>query len=256
MNTRALSMSSLRPLLPAKVRATSIHVGISLVIFVGLLYLILVEWYPGAFFHTDGGWQGIRLMFAVDVVLGPVLTFVVFNPLKSRREIAMDLSLIGLAQAAALTWGILAVHGQRPVAMVEYQGTFHSVIGEAYTSQGIEISKLKEYDDREPAVIYQRDDGGIEDLLTLFNLKEPWLMFAQVSMYERIGDRLNSLSAHASKFEREITALHPGLADEFRRVRAQQGETTGFLPFQGRYRTVILALTREAEVIDFLPMPE
>ena len=48
-------------------RAFAIHLGISLAIFTVLAYLVLAVWYPDLFFTTDGGWQGIRIIIAVDL---------------------------------------------------------------------------------------------------------------------------------------------------------------------------------------------
>ena len=55
------------------------HLLISLVIFVFLAYLVVFVWYPDFFFDIDGGWEGMRIIIAVDLVLGPMLTLVVFK---------------------------------------------------------------------------------------------------------------------------------------------------------------------------------
>ncbi|MCG6936115.1 MAG: hypothetical protein LJE73_09510, partial [Proteobacteria bacterium] len=70
-------MNSLQPI--SRWRAFLIHLGISLVIFLILAYIILIKWYPVPFFYTDGGWQGVRIVAAVDLVLGPLLTLLVYK---------------------------------------------------------------------------------------------------------------------------------------------------------------------------------
>ena len=84
-----------------RVRAFLIHLAISFVIFLVLAYMIVVYWYPLPFFHTDGGWQGFRIIVGVNLVLGPLLTLIVYKP--GKPGLKLDLTLIGLAQAAALT---------------------------------------------------------------------------------------------------------------------------------------------------------
>ena len=54
-----------------RIQAFLIHLGISAVIYAGLLYLIIFIWYPQPYFTADGGWQGIRLVTGIDMVLGP-----------------------------------------------------------------------------------------------------------------------------------------------------------------------------------------
>ena len=63
----------------SRIKAFLIHLGISAVIFFILLYLIIFHWYPGFLFTADGGWQGVRIIAAVDLVLGPLLTLVVYK---------------------------------------------------------------------------------------------------------------------------------------------------------------------------------
>ena len=87
-----------------RVRAFLIHLAISFVIFLVLAYMIVVYWYPLPFFHTDGGWQGFRIIVGVNLVLGPLLTLIVYKP--GKPGLKLDLTLIGMAQALALSWGI------------------------------------------------------------------------------------------------------------------------------------------------------
>ena len=54
----------------------------------------------------------------VDVVLGPLITLVVFNRNKTRRHLLMDFTAVGLLQLAALSYGVWAVFVARPVHQV------------------------------------------------------------------------------------------------------------------------------------------
>lgn len=57
------------------------------------------------------------IMICVDVVCGPLLTALLFNPAKSRRELTLDLSLVSLMQLAALLYGLYSVSLARPVVL-------------------------------------------------------------------------------------------------------------------------------------------
>ncbi|STZ70291.1 Uncharacterised protein [Moraxella caprae] len=48
-----------------------------------------------------GAIQGLTLVFLVDVVLGPLLSFLVYNPAKPKKEIISDFVIIGAVQIAA-----------------------------------------------------------------------------------------------------------------------------------------------------------
>lgn len=116
-----------------------IHLGISLLIFAVLAYLVLYTWYPDFFFSSDGGWQGMRIIVFVDLVLGPTLTLVVFNRTKPPGELRRDLSIIGTVQALCLAAGTYVVYMERPLALVYSDGLFYSMTADDYTNAGVPI---------------------------------------------------------------------------------------------------------------------
>jgi len=97
-------------------QAFAAHFGISLVIFLVLIALVFAVWYPGILMDADNSWQQALMMIAgVDLVLGPLLTLIVFNPTK--KSLKMDLSVIGICQLIALVAGLHAVNGSRPLGL-------------------------------------------------------------------------------------------------------------------------------------------
>ncbi len=103
------------------------HLLISLIIF-GLLFALIAYWlFPGALFQVAGGIEGIRIIAGVDLVLGPLLTLVIYNIAKPRRELYRDLSIIGGIQIAALAVGMLLVYNSRPVAVTWVLDSFQAV---------------------------------------------------------------------------------------------------------------------------------
>ncbi len=96
-------------------QAFSIHLAISAIIFLAALSVIYFIWYPGAFIQA-GGWQGIKIVAAVDLVLGPALTLFVYN--KTKKSIKFDLTVIGVLQITCLIAGLMITEGQRPVLQV------------------------------------------------------------------------------------------------------------------------------------------
>ena len=80
--------------------------------------LVFGIWYPGIYRVLAGGRDLFLLLTSVDVVLGPALTFAVFNLAKGWPHLRRDLAVIGLVQLAALTYGMSVVMAARPIAMV------------------------------------------------------------------------------------------------------------------------------------------
>ncbi len=101
-----------------KLRAFAIHLAISLAVAALAALLVFGVWYPYPYREISGGRELFLLIVAVDVVLGPLITFTVYNPAKSRREKRLDFSIVGLIQIAALLYGLWTVFQARPVHTV------------------------------------------------------------------------------------------------------------------------------------------
>jgi len=96
-----------------KLKASSIHLLISLVI-IGLFYLFVLNvWYPAPYFKISGLLGIMSMLVAIDLFLGPLLTFIVFKP--NKPSLKFDLSVIAAIQAAALIYGAIAVYEGHPV---------------------------------------------------------------------------------------------------------------------------------------------
>ncbi|MDH3536835.1 MAG: hypothetical protein OER87_13910, partial [Gammaproteobacteria bacterium] len=126
----------------------------SLAVFVYLVYQIYYNWYPQPYFEVDGGWQGIRLVAAVDLVLGPLITFLIFDLRKSRREILFDLLTIVVIQFGALAYGVYATYTQRPVAIVMIDEFVLSAIPQQYGGRLKSLEDLRQYSDEHPPIIF------------------------------------------------------------------------------------------------------
>lgn len=104
----------------AKCKAAFIHFNISVVIFFIIATWMLFILYPSIFFNMSGGKQGFKLMLGVDIILGPMLTFLVFNPQKKIKEIIGDLLFVGLVQIVALSYGLYTVYNEHPKLIAVY----------------------------------------------------------------------------------------------------------------------------------------
>lgn len=60
-------------------------------------------------------WSVIKIVAGVDLILGPVLTFVVFDIAKKRAVLARDLLIIFCVQLFALFWGGYTAQAARPL---------------------------------------------------------------------------------------------------------------------------------------------
>ena len=98
--------------------AAGIHSLCTVLVAALAAWLVFGVWYAYPYRELSGGRELFLLVVAVDVVCGPLLTFVLFNPQKPRKELWMDLSLVALIQLAALGYGIGTVWQARPLYLV------------------------------------------------------------------------------------------------------------------------------------------
>ena len=110
-----------------RVKAALIHLTVSIVVALFSAILVLYLWFPGQYRAMAGGSHLLFLIVSVDVVLGPLLTFVVFNAEKPRSELIRDLSVVFVLQFGGLVYGMHAVYLARPVALVFEQTRFRVV---------------------------------------------------------------------------------------------------------------------------------
>lgn len=100
-----------------RARAAGIHLLISAGIAALAAGLVFGLWYPSFYRTVSGGRDLFLLVTGVDVVVGPLLTFAVFNPAKAWKHLRRDLAMIGVLQLAALVYGLHTVYVVRPVAL-------------------------------------------------------------------------------------------------------------------------------------------
>lgn len=120
-------------------RLSLFHFFISLFVAGLTAALVFLVWYPASYREILAVSGIYFLLLGVDVVCGPLLTLVLSNPNKSRKELALDLSLVVLIQLAALLYGLYSVGMGRPVALVMEKDRFVVV-----TAADVSIKHLQE----------------------------------------------------------------------------------------------------------------
>lgn len=114
-------------LFQSKIRASSIHLAISFAFFLVAAGLVFGFWFPYPYREISGGRDLFLLIVSVDVALGPLITFVAFNPGKPRREKIFEFCIIGFLQLGGLLYGLWSVAQARPLHMVFEYNRFRVV---------------------------------------------------------------------------------------------------------------------------------
>jgi hypothetical protein len=80
-------------------KASAIHLSICALIGLSVLAMILLLWYPEPYFEAMGGKHLLMILLGVDVVLGPFITLIIFNPKK--KSLKFDLAVIALVHVSS-----------------------------------------------------------------------------------------------------------------------------------------------------------
>ena len=111
------------------------HLLISAAIGAALLGLCWFVWYPAPMLMALGGHEIFLLIVGIDVVVGPLLTLVVFNPAK--RSLKFDLAVIALLQISAAVYGVSTILEARPAYIASLGDAFHVVQATEVTDENL-----------------------------------------------------------------------------------------------------------------------
>jgi len=95
--------------------ATGVHFLLTLTLAACAAALVFLVWYPDPFQTMIGGTELFLLVVGCDLALGPLISLVIYNSRKSRRELITDYAIVGAVQVAAMVYGVSILAGTRPV---------------------------------------------------------------------------------------------------------------------------------------------
>lgn len=243
-----------------KFRASGIHLSLSLAVAALAALLVFGLWYPYPYREISGGRELFLLVVAVDVVLGPLITFVIFNRRKPLKELKRDLAFVVLIQLAALGYGLWTVFIARPVHLVFEVDRFravHAVDIDAdllnKTPAGIEGLPLFG-----PTLLAVRP---FKDAKESFDLTVGALAGADLGARPDLWKPYPAAKAEVIAASKPVAQLKTRFAkqaaeiDEVLRAAGRKAETTAYLPMVGRksFWTVLVDPVT-AEVVGFIPL--
>lgn len=125
-------------------RAALLHFFGSVLVAAMAAVLVFLVWYPHPYDLLSGGLKLFLILVTVDVVCGPLLTLVLFNPKKPRRELFTDMALVILIQLGALVYGMHTVYEARPLFLVHEVDRFRVISLPDYNGDDVsrELSAL------------------------------------------------------------------------------------------------------------------
>ena len=221
-----------------KWRAFAIHFVVTLILAAGAAAIIFGVWFPDPLDKLVGGEELFVLVVGCDLVLGPLLSLVIFDRRKGRLKLVFDYAVVGIIQLTALVYGVWIVASSRPVYVVFVGDRLEVVAAADILPSELAAARDPIYQtvpltgprlvaihvspaDREDA-LFKALDGNEEQ--------------ARPKFYVPYGSQLDAIREHALPLD-ELLKRHPEGRSMLAEARAKTGlpdARLGYLPV--RYR--------------------
>ena len=99
-----------------RIYAFLIHLVLSVLVATMTIIMVFFVWYPNPLDQAVGVTEIFLILLGVDIIMGPVMTLVVYK--QGKPGLMLDLCIIVILQFAALTYGISTVFMGRPAFIV------------------------------------------------------------------------------------------------------------------------------------------
>ncbi|MBF0218558.1 MAG: hypothetical protein HQL49_03380 [Gammaproteobacteria bacterium] len=239
-----------------RTQASAIHFSFSLIIFAAFVWTLLTLWYPEPYFTASGGWQGLKLVALVDIVLGPLVMFAIFNPAKEKAKLLGDIVVIITLQLGALIWGVVQVYQQRPLAAAFFEDRFY-VVSAAELGKDAQ-QQLAQFDSQIPAMVYVRPARPEEVAENLKRMRETHLPpYAFVERYQPYQQQMAEISQFAADAE-AVISHNPAMGERYRELLTASGlspQETILLPLISKYHNVLILMDMKGGVHGYLDAP-
>jgi hypothetical protein len=110
-----------------RLKAFSLHLAASATVLTLILGLLYLGWYHWPGWRLSDVTPVVAVLIGVDLVLGPLMTLIIANNKKPRRELTRDIGVIVAVQLCALIYGSTALWNGRPLYYAYSEGVLQLV---------------------------------------------------------------------------------------------------------------------------------
>ena len=236
------------------IKAAAIHLCLSLLIVGALALVIFKVWYPMPLASATGVAVIFFMVFVVDLIVGPLLTLIVYK--KNKKSLLFDLTVIVIIQIAALSYGIYSLSQARPVWLTFYNNRF-------------ELVRLNDIED-------SYLENAAEEYTHASFTGPNWVAAKPIGTFQRIedlkfGNKLGAKIVHQPTLYYPIEQAYPNIkakAYELSKLEAANNKTdidkhitanpnaVGWLPLWGQQQHMVVLIDKEGmplSIVDLRP---
>lgn len=243
-------------------KALGIHFAVSCTLALSIAWVVFSYWIPSPYGGLVRAPQLFLVLLAVDVVCGPLLTAILANPEKSRRELSLDFSLVILLQLGALIYGLHTIANARPVALVFESDRFVVVSAAQIDTKALQHAPedFQQLSWRGPKLMGVRAPKGGEETLKSIELSaqglEPSARPGWWQSYESSRSQVVQRMLPIETLRQRKDADQRQVIDKALRAQAQAAEQAFYLPLVSSHQldSWIVILDAQANIVGYVPV--
>jgi len=230
--------------------ASGLHLLLSLFLVSIIIGLVIFFWYPLDLIGITNFKDIVLLIISIDLVLGPLLTFVVFN--NNKKSLKFDLVVIGAIQIGALAYGIYFLYLDHPVYVTYAKGSFN-LVNAKYAKP--ENAKFKEYQVTKLSTANLAYSEIPTDVIEKNRLLDESMsggpdLEERVDLYKPYQENLDSIIIDSLDIEDllsdEKTKYKTG---KFLQKHADKLKDYAFLPLEGSVKDAVIVIDKKSDSI-------
>ena len=219
-------------------KAFLLHLALSALIATTVIGLVVLLWYPRPYFTAMGGEVLLRLLIGVDVIVGPLITLIIFDTKKPRLK--YDLATIAVLQFAALVYGGYVMFQARPVYNVFVENRFNAIAANGIDEQSRERApaQYRDFSLTGPRVVAVRPPAEQSDQIRIATAAA--MGGPEISELPQYFVPYEEAAAKAARVSRPLVNLAQrdketaDRVNQFVSEHAKQGQSLGYVPVKAR----------------------
>ncbi len=123
-------------------KAALIHLFLSILVIGFFCWIVFFLWYPKPLYSIAHVMEPLKLLVIIGIIVGPMLTLLVFSTKKKAALLRSDLTVIIVLQLLTLGYGIYTIYLGRPSIIAFADGKLHYLVEKFANNQDLTYEEL------------------------------------------------------------------------------------------------------------------
>lgn len=223
------------------------HLLVTLLVLSVIAFATLNWWSPEPYMSAEGGWSVLIILVVVGIVVGPLLTLLLYKP--GKKGLLLDLVLVGMVQVGVIALGAFIIYDQRPVFLVFSVDRFTLVskgdIDISLLGPDVSLPRFSQ----KPIAVFARMPEAEDEKYKLIRevlAGKPDLEFRS-EYYEPMRSNISTVASNSidGKNISDNTLAAADMINDFVDQHCLKVDKCTFFPFIGKKKEMLLVLNRE-----------